>query len=148
MTAPIERAELEELVPHEGSMFLLDRFLSWDTGKGSFMAEALSGPACPFYDESARGVPVWVAFEYMAQGIAALSGLKRRESGGKPKIGFVMGLRDFQAESPIFPDGSRVRIEARELMRDGNVVSFSCAAECGGKRVTAIVNAIETDKDP
>ena len=148
MKAPIERAELEQLVPHKGSMFLLERFLSWDTSAGSFTAEALSGPACPFYDELAHGVPVWVAFEYMAQGIAALSGLKRNESGGKPKIGFVMGLRDFKAEAPLFPEGSRVLIEAHELMRDGNVVSFSCVAECDGKKATATVNAIETDRDP
>jgi predicted hotdog family 3-hydroxylacyl-ACP dehydratase len=145
---PIERAELEGLVPHEGRMFLLDRFLSWDAGDGSFVAEAVSGPDCPFYDEASGGVPVWVAFEYMAQGIAAFSGIERREKGGSPKIGFVMGVRDFVAGSPSFPSGSRVRIEARELMRDGPVVSFSCVASCGGARTTAIVNAIETDMNP
>jgi predicted hotdog family 3-hydroxylacyl-ACP dehydratase len=84
----------------------------------------------------------------MAQGIAAFSGLERRGSGGKPKIGFVMGVRDFKAGSAFFPAGSRVRIEARELMRDGPVVSFSCAAICEGKATTAILNAIETDMNP
>jgi predicted hotdog family 3-hydroxylacyl-ACP dehydratase len=144
----IERAELETLVPHEGRMFLLDRFLSWDYEEDSFVAEAVADRACPFFDEAARGVPVWVAFEYMAQGIAALSGIERRERGDRPKIGFVMSVREFKAGAPYFPEGSRVRIEARELLRDNNVVSFSCVAECRGETTTAILNVIETDKDP
>jgi predicted hotdog family 3-hydroxylacyl-ACP dehydratase len=145
---PIERTELETLVPHEGSMFLLDRLLSWDLGAGTFAAEAVADSACPFFDEATGGVPVWVAFEYMAQGIAALSGIARREGGGAPRIGFVMSLRDFKAEAPLFPEGSRVRIEARELLRDGPVVSFACSAECGGARTTAVLNAIETEREP
>jgi predicted hotdog family 3-hydroxylacyl-ACP dehydratase len=144
----IERAELETLVPHEGRMFLLDRFLSWDYESGSFVAEAVADESCAFYDDSSRGVPVWVAFEYMAQGIAALSGIERRERGSSPKIGFVMSVREFKAGGPFFPKGSRVRIEARELMRDGQVVSFACATDCGGERTTAILNVIETDMNP
>jgi predicted hotdog family 3-hydroxylacyl-ACP dehydratase len=146
--APIERAELEKLVPHKGGMFLLDRFLDWDVLAGSFEAEAVASASSPFYDEGTRGVPVWVAFEYMAQGIAALSGIGRRETGGRPKIGFVMGLREFKAGAPTFPEGARVRVEARELLRDGPVVSFTCSAECCGAVTTAVVNAIETDIDP
>jgi predicted hotdog family 3-hydroxylacyl-ACP dehydratase len=145
---PIERKELETLVPHKGAMFLLDRFLTWDTSRGIFVAEARADETCPFYDKEARGVPAYVAFEYMAQGIAALSGIARREGGGRPKIGFVMGVRDFKAEAPFFPDGERVRIEARQLLRDGPVVSFACSAECSGAKATAVVNAIETDRDP
>ena len=144
----MERAELETLVPHKGRMFLLDRFLSWDWEDDSFVAEAVADPSRPFFDEEAQGVPVWVSFEYMTQGIAALSGIQRRERGEAPKVGFVMSVRDFKAGSRFFPRGSRIRIEARELMRDGQVVSFSCVADCGGERTTAILNVVETDRDP
>jgi predicted hotdog family 3-hydroxylacyl-ACP dehydratase len=129
-------------------MFLLDRFLEWDWRSATFVAEAVADESCVFFDEAAQGVPVWVAFEYMAQGIAALSGIERRERGDTPKIGFVMSVREFKAAAPWFPKGSRVRIEARELMRDGQVVSFSCAADCGGEKTTAILNVIETDMNP
>ena len=144
----MERVELETCVPHKGRMFLLDRFVEWNYADDSFVAEAVADRGCLFYDPEKAGVPVWVAFEYMAQGIAALSGIGRRERGEEPKIGFVMSVRDFEAGSAFFPEGSRVRIEARELMRDGNVVAFSCSAEWGGARTTATINVIETDKDP
>ena len=142
----IERTELEGLVPHKGRMFLLDRFVSWSFEAGTFVAEAVVDSSCPFFDEGRGGVPVWVALEYMAQGIAAFSGVERREAG--PKIGFVMSVRDFKSGLRSFPAGARVRIEARKLMRDGKVVSFACSAECGGAVTTAIINAIETDMNP
>ena len=130
-------------------MFLLDRMVSWRVSPAWFVAEAVVDPACPLFDEERRGLPSWVAFEYMAQGIAALSGIQRLcEGSGSPKIGFVIGLRDFKTEVSFFPQGARVRIEAEELMRDGPVVSFSCLAECLGQRTRAILNAIETELDP
>ena len=116
LEAPIERASLESLVPHKGRMFLLDRMVSWRVSPAWFVAEAVADPACPLFDEERRSLPSWVAFEYMAQGIAALSGIQRLSEGsGSPKIGFVIGLREFKTEVSFFPEGARVRIEAEEL---------------------------------
>jgi predicted hotdog family 3-hydroxylacyl-ACP dehydratase len=144
---PIEHADLERLVPHEGTMFFLDRMISWDLESGAFLAEAVANESCPFFDWEKRGVPVWVAFEYMAQGIAALSGLRHQKNGEGPKIGLIMGIRNFVALEPFFSSSMKIDIEAREIHRDGSVVAFSCrVGSCGRQIATAIVNAFETEK--
>ena len=150
MDLPLGHADSERFVPHKGPMFLLDRLIGEDLEAGCMASEVDMRPQSLFFREDLGGVPAWVGFEYMAQTIAALSGRQGGRHGGEPKVGFIMGVRDFDCAAPVFPRGSRLRIEARQEFRDGPVVSFRCrildgtAAE---ERVlaSAMVNAIEVD---
>jgi predicted hotdog family 3-hydroxylacyl-ACP dehydratase len=104
----------------------------------------------PFFRDGLDGVPAWVAFEYMAQTVAAISGRQGARTGGAPKVGFIMGVREFDCVVPAFPLGSRLRTEVRQEFRDGPVVSFRCrvldtAAAEERVLVSAMVNAIELD---
>lgn len=145
----IERPELEMYLPHEASMLLLDRIVGFDIGKGTLAAEVDTGAQDLFYHEELKGIPAWTGFEYMAQSIAALSGLNARKNlDAAPRIGFIMSIRAFTTSVPAYPAGHILRIEILQLFRDNSVVSFECRILDGTKVVTtAIVNAIEIESE-
>lgn len=143
----IEMPELDSYLPHTATMLLLDKLVSWDISACTLCSEVTITENSLFYDEQNSGVPAWVGFEYMAQSIAALSGLHaRKELGKQPKVGFIMSIRNFTTEIPFFPAGQILRIGINQLFNENSVVSFDCVITANDTTlVTATVNAIETD---
>ena len=86
------RSEVGELVPHAGKMLLLDRGIRHDSNEVSIETEVDINESCMFYRDDRQGVPSYVAFEYMAQSISALSGVYGRTHGQKPREGFIMSV--------------------------------------------------------
>lgn len=86
------RESVSELVPHKGKMLLLDRVQSYSIETVTITTEIDISRDSFFYEEELGGVPAWVAFEYMAQSISALSGIYGRSKGEKPKVGFIMSV--------------------------------------------------------
>ena len=136
---------LESCVPHRGRMALLSRVVTYDFSEGSLTSEVDIKESDLFFDREQGGVPSWVGFEYMAQSIAALSGIKRRlELQEQPRIGFIMGVRNFTSTTAVFAAGRRVQVEVRQVFRDGDTASFECRIrENGAEQARAIINAIE-----
>jgi predicted hotdog family 3-hydroxylacyl-ACP dehydratase len=128
-------------------MLLLDRIVEYDLEKPRLVSEVDVGERDLFYRKELGGVPAYVGFEYMAQSIAALSGVNTREhGGGEPKIGFIMSIRAFATDIPSYPAGKTVRVSVSEVFRESSVVSFDCVVSLDGAVVTkAVVNAIEVD---
>lgn len=129
-------------------MSLLTRVVDYDLQAGSLAAEVEVGETDLFFDGRQGGVPSWVGFEYMAQGIAALSGLKRRiDLQEPPRIGFVLGVRGFRSLVPVFAAGQRLRVEVKQIFRDGNLLSFEGRiAEGDSEQARGILNVIEVDE--
>ncbi len=136
-------------LPHQGRMSLLTRVVQYDLETGSLAAEVDVGEADLFFDGERGGVPSWVGFEYMAQSIAALSGLKRRiDLKEEPRIGFVLGVRGFSSRVPVFAAGRRLRVEVRQIFKDGNLLSFEGSiAEGQTEQARGIINVIEVDEE-
>lgn len=109
----IESKELQTLIPHTGKMLLLSRVLDYDC-KGSVRAEYDITENCLFYDPVINGVPAWVGFEFMAQTISALSGIRTRERGEKPKMGFILSVPSMQILTSVFSAGSSLEIRMNE----------------------------------
>ena len=84
---------IEELVPHTGPMCLLDRVI--DAGDEHLVAEVTIRADDLFADGGAVGA--WVGIEYMAQAVAAWAGWRARVQGGAPKIGLLLGTRDYRS---------------------------------------------------
>lgn len=146
---PIGRPLIADYLPHKDPLLLLDRLCGrggggevWLEAQVDVTAESL------FYDPAWPGVPAWVAFEYMAQAIAALSGVAGREAdGGQPKIGFILGIRDFSCAVDAFRAGQTLDVRVAQIFRDGAVVSFQCQVRRAGEELAAaVVNAIEVDE--
>lgn len=143
------RPEIEEYLPHKASMLFLDRLVDWDVEACCLEAEIDVRADRLLYNDELAGIPAWVGFEYMAQSIAALSGVHARTVlDSEPKIGFIMSVRAFETSVPAYPAGKTLRSRVSQLYREGSVVSFECAVFMDGRAVTtAVINAIETD-DP
>ena len=137
---------ISELVPHKGKMLLLDRVRDYDLKENSITTEVDISRDNMFYEEELGGVPIWVAFEYMAQSVSALSGLQGRTKGEKTKVGFIMSVSGFNADVPVFKLGETVVVNVLEKTRNDNAVTFEGSATVNGTlAVTAKLNTVEVD---
>ncbi|MDR0497659.1 MAG: 3-hydroxylacyl-ACP dehydratase [Treponema sp.] len=115
--------DLPSIVPHRGRMLLLSKITGYNLEERSLEAEFHITESCLFYDPAIGGVPSWVGFEFIAQAIAALSGIREREkcvpaalaSSVKPRIGFILSVSKMQVFLPILKSGSTVVIKVKEL---------------------------------
>ncbi|MDR2942688.1 MAG: 3-hydroxylacyl-ACP dehydratase [Treponema sp.] len=131
----IEQEELQTIIPHKGKMLLLSRVIEYNSNDHSIRAEYDVVKDCIFYDPAIDGVPVWVGFEFMAQAISALSGIRSREKGEKPKIGFILSVPAMRMEIPLFKAGSPVEVRVKETDCTDMIYSFDGAAFWEGKKV-------------
>ena len=120
-----------ELVPHSGAMVLLDRVFSADAE--NLCAEVTIHAGSVFYDAPSAGVGSWVGIEYMAQAIAAHAGYLARLAGAPVKIGFLLGARRYEAQLPLFVDGSVLQVHVQQALQGENGLgAFECRIEMAG----------------
>jgi predicted hotdog family 3-hydroxylacyl-ACP dehydratase len=123
--------DIRELVPHSGAMVLLDRVLSADAE--NLCAEVTIHAGSVFYDAPSAGVGSWVGIEYMAQAIAAHAGYLARLAGAPVKIGFLLGARRYEAQLPLFVDGSVLQVHVQQALQGENGLgAFECRIEMAG----------------
>lgn len=138
---------IDDVVPHAGTMSLLDRVIDFDDD--SLKAEVTLGPQTLFADE--RGVPAWVGIEYMAQAIAAYAGVQRRLKDLEVVVGFLVGSRRYESSHAYFPLGSALVIEVeREFQADNGLGVFACSIRGEGPdgeaiSATAALNVFQPD---
>ncbi|MGE6761313.1 3-hydroxylacyl-ACP dehydratase [Corallococcus interemptor] len=132
---------IEELVPHEGRMRLLDRVLEGDAD--SLLAEVTVREDSLFFADGAVGG--WVGIEYMAQAVAAWAGWHSRKRGGTPRVGFLLGTRRYECSRPVFKAGETLRIEVhRQFSADNGLGQFDCTLSIGTEKVaTAALTVYE-----
>ncbi len=120
MTAP---GDITDLVPHSATMSLLDQVLDHD--KDSLCAQVSITKDSLFAEPA--GIPAWVGVEYMAQAIAAYSGMMARSAGQKVSVGFLVGTRKYTCNQPFFPLGSTLKVSVyEELLGDNGLGVFRC----------------------
>ena len=123
--------DIRELVPHSGAMVLLDRVLSADAE--NLCAEVAIHAGSVLYDAASAGVGSWVGIEYMAQAIAAHAGYLARLAGAPVKIGFLLGARRYEAQVPLFVDGSVLQVHVQQALQGENGLgAFECRIEMAG----------------
>ncbi len=112
-----QQYSVDDLVPHAGTMSLLTRIV--DYGDDWLEAEIDIHAGSLFAEQ--QGVPASVGLEYLAQAIAAFSGVEQRQAGGQPKLGFLLGTRRYEANTNWFPCGITlsVRVENEMIAENG-----------------------------
>ena len=137
MTAPLP--PLDELIPHQGPMRLIDRVVSQTDEV--VQTQAIIPPIGHAFAVEGQGVPVYVGFEMMAQTICAHDGLIRWRDGKPPAIGFLLGCRRYAAAREWFTAGETLTIESRQLIA-GETASFECRIldEAGDETASGVVN--------
>jgi len=123
----IEINDLHSIVPHKNKMLLLSKITGYNLEERSLEAEYHITESCLFFDSAIGGVPSWVGFEFIAQAIAALSGIGSREKDKKdekPRIGFIISISKMEVFVPILKSGSTVVINVKELDCTDSVYNF------------------------
>jgi len=115
--------DITELVPHAFPMLLLDRVISVENDR---LTSELEVRRDGFFDDNGQ-VPAYVGMEYMAQTIAAYSGLQSRRRGEPIKLGVLLGTRKFESSIAYFHCGAILRVTVQlELMTESGMASFDC----------------------
>lgn len=104
------------LLPQSGRMVMLDRVL--DYGDDWLHGEADLRTDNIFAKDGV--LPSWVVPEVLAQGIAALAGVRAQEAGEPVRLGFLLGTRKFSTRVTALPLPCRVRVKVQESMVDAN----------------------------
>lgn len=126
---------LEELIPHRGTMKLVDKVVSFDASDESAVVEFT-------VREAWKGSQV--AIEYMAQAAAALAGIfdKIEHPEKPPRIGFLMGSRKLKLDLPEFEVGKSYQVKVKKVFSDENTGSFDATIFDGERKVaSAVLNA-------
>ncbi|MDE5898259.1 MAG: 3-hydroxylacyl-ACP dehydratase [Treponemataceae bacterium] len=124
----IDYDELINLLPHKGKMFLLSRVTQHDVNEHSITSEYDITEQCIFYEPEFGGVPTWAGFEFMAQGISALTGITNRIKGREPLPGFILSVVDFKATVGFLKGGTTIQMRIKEDYReeDSHVYRYLC----------------------
>ena len=89
---PLTKTEICDLLPHTGSMCLLDGVQRWDENEIVCVAESHRDLLNPL--RRAGVLPAVSGVEYAAQAMGVHGGLVSRLSESKPSVGYLASLRD------------------------------------------------------
>ncbi|WOD19152.1 hotdog family protein [Paraburkholderia kirstenboschensis] len=108
------RQPIEAIIPHRGTMLLIDAVTAFDE---ETLSARVSVHADAWYADAQGGMPAWIGIELMAQSIAAHVALLAMRGGGRARPGVLLGSRSYKALQPSFAGGARLLIRATELLR-------------------------------
>lgn len=120
-----DRSRIERLVPHAGSMCLLDGVVEWDA-----MHIVCRAPEPDAGHPLARGggVPAIAAAEYAAQATAVHGALL--DDASEPRAGLLAKLMEMELHGACFPAGGgalTVRVEVLSRVARGCLYAFHVA---------------------
>lgn len=136
---------IKTLVPHAGTMSLLDSLVAVDAE--TLSAHVAIGPDTLFCADGAVGA--WVGVEYMAQAVAAHAGYQARRRGEPVRVGFLLGTRRYACTVPAFAAGSVLTIRVqRALQGDNGLGAYECGIEdgaSGAELASATITVFQPD---
>lgn len=145
----LEKLKLENILPHKAPMILLNKVKDYSLEETHRWIETEVNITSKtlFFDKKKKYIPIWVGIEYMAQSIAALSGIHAKKSKKEnPKIGFIIGIKNYQCFSEGFKEGDSLQIKASEIFFVDSLGSFDCTiADKNKKFAAAQINVFQVD---
>ncbi len=135
---------IEAVLPHRPPMILLDRVE--DDGEGYLRCSVTLREDSPFVENGA--VSSVVVVEYMAQCVAAYSGLKAVRRGDPARIGYLLGTRSVELAAATCEVGEELIVRAEHVWGDDALGQFDCTVHSAGRLVAAgVLNVFEGDLD-
>jgi predicted hotdog family 3-hydroxylacyl-ACP dehydratase len=127
---PINKAEIRTLIPHSGSMCLLDSVVEWDDRSIICISKTHRDPANPLRRDGRLSAVH--AFEYGAQAAAVHGGLRARSLGVTAPPGYLVALRDARLYVMRLDDvASPLRIRAHRLFGEAANTVYECQISVG-----------------
>jgi predicted hotdog family 3-hydroxylacyl-ACP dehydratase len=135
-----------EFLLHEPPMVLLDRVVEVD--RDGAVCTCLTGTNSLFC-LSGRGVPTWVAIEFMAQCIAVSAGARARLDSRPIPLGLLLGTRQMELHTDRFRPDIEYRVESRlNFKDDSGMAAHDCRLRDGETVVArARLTAKEIQRD-
>ena len=119
---------IEQVVPHDHPMILIDELLSYDDEKA--VCQLTITPKSNFYNQAKQSVPSHVAIEYMAQSIAAFANANEKDKGGQVSIGFLVSSRKFKVHVSEFKLNAKLIVSVEQLyVEDSGLSAFDCQVQ-------------------
>jgi predicted hotdog family 3-hydroxylacyl-ACP dehydratase len=137
MNSPIDKAEIRTLIPHAGSMCLLDGVLEWDDESIVCVTHTHRDPTNPLRRD--RRLSALHALEYGAQAAAIHGGLRARAAGATAPACYLAALRDahlFVARLDHL--ASLLEVRARRLFGDAGNTIYQCEISAGDTPVADV----------
>jgi predicted hotdog family 3-hydroxylacyl-ACP dehydratase len=114
---------LEQLLPHQPPMILIDRLVAITGQEGT--CEVTVTPHSMFLEAS--GVPAFVGIEYMAQSVAAYGGYQAYLAHEPIAVGLLVGTRRLALSCQFFELGQTLRIHVAHVWGKHELMRFRCA---------------------
>jgi predicted hotdog family 3-hydroxylacyl-ACP dehydratase len=132
VNAPIGKARIRGLVPHAGSMCLLDEVERWDKTSIVCLTHSHRDADNPLRRDGALAALHLI--EYCAQAMALHRGLVSESEGERAPPGWLVSARDFDfAVERLDTLPGPIAIRARELVYFEGGTQYEISAECGGR---------------
>jgi len=141
------RDELAALIPHAGTMCLLDGVLSWDRNRIRCTARSHRAADNPL--RHAGRLAVLCGVEYASQAMAVHGGLIA--DGVRPAAGYLASLRDLSCHVARLDDiAEDLVIDAENLTGEGSRVIYAFSITAGDRellsgRAAVVIDAGVTD---
>ena len=131
MNTPIDKAEIRTLIPHAGSMCLLDNVINWDDESIVCFTNTHCDPANPLRRDGR--LSALHALEYGAQAAAVHGGLRARAAGATAPPCYLAALRDAHLHVARLDDlASPLEVRAQRLFGEAGNTIYKCAISAGG----------------
>jgi predicted hotdog family 3-hydroxylacyl-ACP dehydratase len=131
----IGQAEIARLIPHDGSMCLLQTVTRWD--RSSIECQTQSHLALDNPLRSNDRLGVLCGIEYAAQAMALHGGLTRT-AGDNPQPGFLASIRDVVCHVDRLDDiNDDLLVIAQQLLNEGGRVIYQFSLYAGGRELLA-----------
>jgi predicted hotdog family 3-hydroxylacyl-ACP dehydratase len=144
----LDRTEFASLIPHAGSMCLLDGVLAWDATTIHAVSESHARADHPL--RGAGGLHAVHLAEYGAQAMAVHGARRDRAQGATAvKPGRLVSLRDVQlAVEHVDASGGRLDVHAECLFADSTGAQYAFRVEQGGRLLASGRAAVIHPREP
>lgn len=122
---------IEELVPHRSPMCLLDEVV--DKTESSITCKLILRPDSTFVRQGR--VRAAVTIEYMAQCVAAYAGYEQYDKGEKPRVGYLVSVREAVFEEDFLYVGDELLVRAESSWETDRSAVFECEVHKAGRAI-------------
>lgn len=132
ITGPLDKALIRSLIPHAGSMCLLDAVTAWDAD--SILCETVShrDPANPLRRQGR--LAALHACEYGAQAAAIHGALCARAAGQTPPPAYLAALRDVRwCRADLAEIAAPLLVTARRLLGENSPCVYAIQVQAAGQ---------------
>ncbi len=141
------RQQIAEMIPHSGSMCLLDEVLEWDAISLRCLSRRYRALDNPMRRDN--GVLGMISGIEIAGQAVAVHGRLLAAAEGKPQQGFLVSLRDVQSQAGrLDAIAGDLLIDARMLAGDAGSATYQFALSVAGTmlldgRLTVLLESLE-----